>query len=138
MTDGAGPYGPDEYCSVMALRPLTATATHYDVESGSDYLIVSGNEYRHTGIGPRELQLEQGAVMEWETDESVFKDGFKVCASIVVSTTTVLQSTLALTTRESSLPVVSATSDTSLDFWEIVSGEYQACRGEATDKGGLC
>ena len=80
MSDGEGDYGPSENCKVQALRPLVATATEFETESGYDKLTVAGTEY-HGYDAPQGLPVDAGAELVWTSDDSEFRSGFTVCAA---------------------------------------------------------
>ena len=126
VTDGEGPYGAFEFCRVKALQPLVITTVYYDIETGSDFMTVADKAYRQTASGPQGVHVPQGAELVWETDDSVFREGFKVCASAVVTTTPATQTTLVATTipagPTSSAPITIAPVTTGPAFWQIVSG----------------
>ena len=80
VTDGEGDYGNNENCEVQALRPLVATATEFNTESGYDQLTVAGTAYDGT-TGPQGVALDAGAEMVFTSDGSQTGSGYKVCAA---------------------------------------------------------
>ena len=83
MTDGEGRYGNNEYCVMTTLQPLIATATEFDLEARYDFLTIDGTRYHGNGAHtfPQELSLGQGAQLVWDSDGSVVRNGFTVCAA---------------------------------------------------------
>ena len=88
MTDGAGSYGDNERCRVLALRPLSVYTEEYSVEKKYDYLTVNGVQYKNSG--PERVKMVKGAALEWYSDSSGTKAGWKVCAqdTTTMATTT--------------------------------------------------
>ena len=57
VTDGAGKYGNNERCEVLALRPLELKTTQYAVESNYDFIAVAGVQYKKNCEGPNGLSI---------------------------------------------------------------------------------
>ena len=81
VTDGIGQHGNYESCTFRTQGPLYATAIYYDIESGYDYLEISGVQYTNTAAPPRNLDLDQGSILSWFSDASVVAGGFEICAT---------------------------------------------------------
>ena len=56
VTDGAGPYGNDEACTVRFGASGTVTATEFDTESGYDFVDVAGVRYDGR-VGPQAVAV---------------------------------------------------------------------------------
>ena len=85
MTDGTGNYGSYERCRVLALRPLSVYTEEYNVETGFDYLTVNGVKYGGTW-GPSGVKMAKGAALQWYSDSSGNRAGWKVCAQDTMTT----------------------------------------------------
>ena len=85
MTDGAGAYGNNERCRVLALRPLFVHTMQYEVETRYDYLTVNGVQYTYSG--PDGVKMAKGAALVWYSDGSGNTAGWKVCADEKTTTT---------------------------------------------------
>lgn len=83
VTDGAGNYGNGEMCTIRANVEVVLRTISFDAESCCDRLTV--NSTRYTGVsGPSGITMSAGSVMTWETDHSVVRAGFIVCAAAVI------------------------------------------------------
>ena len=85
MTDGAGSYGSNERCRVIALRPFYVYTEQYDVENKHDYLTVNGTQYTSYS-GPNGVKMGMGAALQWYSDSSDNGAGWKVCAEDKIKT----------------------------------------------------
>ena len=63
----------------MALKPLVVTAEYYDVEKKYDYVTIKG--FKYTSSGPNKVNMEKSQTWTWQSDDSLNKPGFKLCAS---------------------------------------------------------
>ncbi len=81
--DGVAGYGDNESCVVSAAVPLTLVSEEFNTEANFDKLTVKGVEYHGAGTqaGPNGISMAAGDTIEWNSDGSVTRDGFKVCGS---------------------------------------------------------
>ena len=79
--DGQGAYGGNERCVVQAVRGLYASATMYDIDSGRDYVSINGAAYSLRHQGPFNVWMNAGETMQWQSDSTVARQGFMICAS---------------------------------------------------------
>ena len=91
VTDGAGSYGSRERCRVLALRPLIVHTVQYEVERKYDYLTVNGHQYKYSR--PDGVKMAKGAALQWYSDGSTQRAGWKVCAQDATTTTTTTTTT---------------------------------------------
>jgi len=82
VTDGLGQdHGNNEDCIIQAATALFATATHFETETGYDYIAVGASRYDGVS-GPVSLPMISGERMTWHTDADISNAGFTICASI--------------------------------------------------------
>merc|ERR1712159_604252 len=79
VTDGPGNYGNREYCEVEALRSLIVTAKQYSVEAKYDSITINGIPYMNS-IPNEGVSMNKGARWFWNSDSSVTRPGYKLCA----------------------------------------------------------
>jgi len=77
-------HGNHEACEISILRDGSVSSTHFDTESGFDFLTLNGESYSGT-TGPTGVSVSAGAVMTWAADHSVTHSGWKVCLETPVS-----------------------------------------------------
>ena len=83
ITDGLGLYENNEACTIRAMAPMTLNAVEWDVENFWDHLKIGGTEY--SSASPTGLLVLAGDLLEWRSDGSVTKQGFKVCGSSILT-----------------------------------------------------
>ena len=80
VTDGAGVHSANEACVVVTTTSIFATATAFNTETNYDYVTLAGTVYTGTN-GPANVAMAAGASLTWNSDGSVHRDGFTICAS---------------------------------------------------------
>ena len=85
ITDGDGPYEPNEQCTFRADNSFYIDATQFNLENGYDTLTLSSNNVAYTGTnGPNNVLLHAGDTISFVSDYSVVLDGFKICVTTVL------------------------------------------------------
>ena len=80
VTDGTGVHSAWESCVVVTTQSIFATATEFNTETNWDYVTLAGTVYTGTN-GPANVAMAAGASLTWNSDGSVHRDGFTICAS---------------------------------------------------------
>ena len=80
VTDGQGPHGNSEACTIVSAVDLYATATTFDTESYFDFIMIASTRYSGNG-GPVNHFMAAGATMSWSSDSSVTRGGWTICGS---------------------------------------------------------
>jgi hypothetical protein len=84
ITDGDGDYAHNMACTFEALQSLSVVTVHFSLERNYDYLYLGTRDvYRERwdgSRGPDWLLLEPGDSLYFDTDSSVSRSGFEVCA----------------------------------------------------------
>ena len=77
-TDGAGPHGNDEACTIQVNAAGYLTATEFDTESGYDFVTIGGTRYQGRS-GPLAVAASAGSTFQWQSDGSVTNAGWTIC-----------------------------------------------------------
>ena len=84
VTDGAGKYGPNEACTVVAAFNLIATASgRFQMEGGNcnkDKITINGVRYCGRD-GPNGVTMAAGDEMTWSSNDRKERVGFEICAT---------------------------------------------------------
>jgi hypothetical protein len=74
VTEGAGPHGNNEDCTIQANVDLVASAIEFVTEAGFDWVSIGGVQYSGTS-GPSQVLMSAGDTMVWRSDWSVVNEG---------------------------------------------------------------
>ena len=118
VTDGPGDYGPNEFCKVMALKPLILSATSFHVEAVHDFVQIDGLKYDN--FGPKEIPMAKGAIWTWQSDDSQNRAGFTICAKKGSKTCT-------STTRLYTIHSITCTSAWACVYVPVCAKEFVVC-----------
>ena len=84
VSDGAGRYGRNEHCTIIANVALHARAIEYDISSTSmgDFITIDGVAYVGTGNYPNNVPMSVGSQMTWQSDSRGGGQGFTICGEL--------------------------------------------------------
>ena len=77
-TDGVGSHGDNEACTIRVNSAGMLTATHFDTESGYDYVTIGGDRYEGS-TGPSNVDVAAGSTFSWRADHSITNSGWVIC-----------------------------------------------------------
>ena len=92
VTDGVGDHANDEACVIRTTRPLYATYTYFQTETGFDFVTITAppansptspavsTQYSGGG-GPINVLMMPGNTLQWQSDGSVTYGGWVICGS---------------------------------------------------------
>ena len=72
-------YGNDEHCTILASGAGVVSTSSFHTESRFDYLSIAGTHYSGS-TGPNTVNIDEGDVIFWMTDNYHTKSGFEVCS----------------------------------------------------------
>ena len=80
--------GTNERCTIEALTEVSISAVHFATEEDCDFIkirTVSGGVSDYSNdVGPQSVVLAEGDTFTWESDSSIARSGFVICAGLLV------------------------------------------------------
>jgi hypothetical protein len=87
VSTGAGSYGNDELCTVVAQQAFTISATSFETENSYDTVTVGGTAYSGDSScspgcngAPQYVFMAAGEELVWSSDVTVARSGWEICA----------------------------------------------------------
>ena len=77
-TDGTGPHGNNEVCSIRVDVAGTLFSTSFDTESDWDYITIGATRYEGS-TGPNGVAVAAGSTFSWRSDNSNTNAGWTIC-----------------------------------------------------------